>query len=412
MAWLKALLLTLSLAPALLWAAPPEPSPKTTYLSNLFTVEEGTQVLELVIWRKSGSAPVVLVTPDGHKIYSARHDEEVRWHDDDSFDLVRIPDPPPGPWQATGKVLPDGIQPFRGIRIGEPGYGEPRYVGEHTSVALAVAEPEQVLPPAQLAELTQAKSWLTSTHDPDADNFAFGETAPVTLTDECPAAQDGALALCAELVLPDLPGQYRWQVETLVAYERKVSERLLALAPPPFEIRVDKVEDPYSPHRWQLLPDPAQVQVDSLRARLRILGGAEPITRRLVPLEGRLWMHQPQQPGVNLQVEGEVTFTGQDGVQRRLSLKPAWLYGYIAPVDTRALTAFEDEPERVALWVWLLIAGIILLIVGTIGLVISKQRQRRALLENAKRLENEQETVENDDFLLDLARPDEIDEKN
>jgi uncharacterized protein (TIGR03503 family) len=77
-------------------------------LKNRFRVDYNVDAITMVFFRKYGSAPVVLVRPDGSKLFQGRVDEEkVEWFDSDSFDMITIKNPVPGPWQAVGQVLPE-----------------------------------------------------------------------------------------------------------------------------------------------------------------------------------------------------------------------------------------------------------------------------------------------------------------
>ena len=77
-------------------------------LKNRFRVDYNVEEITMVFFREYGSAPVVLVRPDGSKLFQGRVDEEkVEWFDSDSFDMITIKNPVPGPWQAVGQVLPE-----------------------------------------------------------------------------------------------------------------------------------------------------------------------------------------------------------------------------------------------------------------------------------------------------------------
>lgn len=60
--------------------------------------------LTLFVQRDYGSAPVIIVLPDGSKWYVSRHPESVQWVDGLSGDIITIKSPMPGPWQLLGKV--------------------------------------------------------------------------------------------------------------------------------------------------------------------------------------------------------------------------------------------------------------------------------------------------------------------
>lgn len=78
-----------------------------TLLQNRFRVDYNVDEITMIFFREYGSSPIVLVRPDGSKLFQGRFDEEkVAWFDSDTFDMISIKNPVPGPWQAIGQVLP------------------------------------------------------------------------------------------------------------------------------------------------------------------------------------------------------------------------------------------------------------------------------------------------------------------
>lgn len=77
-------------------------------LANRFRIDYGVKEVTFIIHRKPDSVPVVLVQPDGSKLYSIRHPAgQVGWQVTPRADLITIRDPMPGPWQAIGDTDPD-----------------------------------------------------------------------------------------------------------------------------------------------------------------------------------------------------------------------------------------------------------------------------------------------------------------
>ncbi len=75
-------------------------------LQNRFRIDYTVDEITLVFFREYGSIPVVLVRPDGSKIFQSQADgEELLWYDTATYDMVTIKHPMPGPWQAVGQVL-------------------------------------------------------------------------------------------------------------------------------------------------------------------------------------------------------------------------------------------------------------------------------------------------------------------
>lgn len=77
-------------------------------LQNRFRVDYNVEEITMIFFREYGSAPVVLVRPDGSKFFQSKADDDkITWFDADTFDMITIKNPVPGPWQAVGQVLPN-----------------------------------------------------------------------------------------------------------------------------------------------------------------------------------------------------------------------------------------------------------------------------------------------------------------
>jgi hypothetical protein len=76
-------------------------------LNNRFRVDSDVDEVTMVFFRDRGSAPVVLVRPDGSKLFIENDEEDpnVQWYETQTYDMITIKKPMPGPWQAVGQVL-------------------------------------------------------------------------------------------------------------------------------------------------------------------------------------------------------------------------------------------------------------------------------------------------------------------
>lgn len=77
-------------------------------LQNRFRIDYEVDEITMIFFREFGSAPIVLVQPDGSKIFQASADgENVFWFDSSTYDMISIKNPTPGPWQAVGQITPE-----------------------------------------------------------------------------------------------------------------------------------------------------------------------------------------------------------------------------------------------------------------------------------------------------------------
>lgn len=120
-------------------------------LDNRFRIDYGVKEITFIVTRKPGTSSVILVRPDGSKLYVGKvTPPEVGWLALKDHDLITIRDPMPGPWQAIGEVDPDNL-----VRI----------------LSNIKLETEQL--PTQLyqGEVIKLKSWLLIDDAPPKDGY-------------------------------------------------------------------------------------------------------------------------------------------------------------------------------------------------------------------------------------------------
>jgi uncharacterized protein (TIGR03503 family) len=77
-------------------------------LQNRFRIDYEVDEITMIFFRVFGSAPIVLVRPDGSKIFQSSADSQsVFWFDSSTYDMISIKNPTPGPWQAIGQIAPE-----------------------------------------------------------------------------------------------------------------------------------------------------------------------------------------------------------------------------------------------------------------------------------------------------------------
>ncbi|MCM2679523.1 TIGR03503 family protein [Echinimonas agarilytica] len=106
--WFLGFVLALTTLVAPLSTAQDESVTRSAYklLDNRFRLDHGIDEVSLVVYRKPGSGPVLFVRPDGSKLYAHSTPENVKWYDEQEFDLITITKPMPGPWQIVGTLDP------------------------------------------------------------------------------------------------------------------------------------------------------------------------------------------------------------------------------------------------------------------------------------------------------------------
>lgn len=153
-------------------------------LDNRFRIDYGVKEITFIVTRKPGTPSVILVRPDGSKLYVGKvTPPEVGWLALKDQDLITIRDPMPGPWQAIGEVDPENR-----VRI------------------LSNIKLETDLLPTQLyqGEVVKLKSWLLIDNAPPKEGYYLTDLGmTVKLQRFNDAKQQG------EPILDEVLGHYR-----------------------------------------------------------------------------------------------------------------------------------------------------------------------------------------------------------
>lgn len=87
-------------------------------LDNRFRVDYGVEQITFIIARERFSKAVILVRPDGSKVYIWDKSDRVHWIEGEENDIITIENPMPGPWQALGKIQGDNrIQLLSNVQL-------------------------------------------------------------------------------------------------------------------------------------------------------------------------------------------------------------------------------------------------------------------------------------------------------
>ncbi|WP_404835244.1 TIGR03503 family protein [Aeromonas media] len=105
-------------------------------LDNRFRIDYGVKEITFIIKRKPGTPSVILVRPDGSKLYVGKvTPPDVGWLTQQDQDLITVRNPMPGPWQAIGGVDPDNrVRLLSDIRLESEPLPSRLYQGERVKL--------------------------------------------------------------------------------------------------------------------------------------------------------------------------------------------------------------------------------------------------------------------------------------
>ncbi|MGX9459693.1 TIGR03503 family protein [Shewanella sp. A14] len=403
---------------------------KAVELKNRFRIDHMVDHLTLVIQRSYGSAPVVVILPDGSKWYSNRHPQTVKWVDGIAADMIYIEKPMPGPWQLLGSVVEGStIEKISKLDIEVQPLPQPLYQGERLKVTAKLLGDDLTMRMPGLAYMVEWTARFTSAHLPTENNFATGTIIVGAykddgeLLDEAP--DDGIFTGSHNLHQPT--GHY---VLNVIARNNIFEREFLMpfeLSPQPIMAKMVPNSDP-SKGIWQiqLSIDDSVVLLTQTHFQFDVIGPAGmliPITvQAITSAEQVLYLPKVNEFG-SYRVKGHAVSTTIDGREIVLDL-PEMFFNMIEPpapapsaeelAERAAIQAdIEEKAAKDNAMFWIITINGVLFLLGIIGLVMWRKKQTlvKAMAAAEERLK--QNPIEDEekpqDSILDSVDLDDID---
>jgi len=249
-------------------------------LGNRFRIDYAVDEVTLVFFRKKGAPPVVLVRPDGSKVYArTAKDHGMQWFDDKTYDLIKMTKPVPGPWQAIGEILPESrIMVLTDIDLRAEVLPKDLMVGEILKVTAKLTNGGKPISVKDFRDILQLDVLLFSTQKPGYDN---SNAAVLNFTsfaddgknyDERP--RDAIFTGEFNMKIPSGEWLPKYVVKTPLYTRELIQEPILVSRTP---ITVESIEslNPDEPHKvvYQVTEGPINASSLIVQGRLRFPNG-------------------------------------------------------------------------------------------------------------------------------------------
>jgi len=104
-------------------------------LDNRFRIDHKTKQVTFVLRHEKAKQLIVVIRPDGSKLYKKNHPDHVRGVSAKTQELITISNPTPGPWQVVAELSgKNRIQLLSGVNLTMSKIPESVYVGESLTV--------------------------------------------------------------------------------------------------------------------------------------------------------------------------------------------------------------------------------------------------------------------------------------
>ncbi len=238
-------------------------------LNNRFRIDYKVEEITLLFFRKRGTPPVILVRPDGSKMYASQGvTGEVEWYDEPTYDIIKLKNPMPGPWQAVGQILPESkILVLTDIALEVDPLPELLFRGELLKVTARLLNGGEKILSQHFRDVVTLDVDFISTNNADYANFGADTQNVAEFRDDGQGmdAYPGDAVFTGEFKLDFVEGQWRPEFYlTTPILERKVVAENLVISPVPvtFDTLIAKDDEPH--HVVNIVVDDSKIDPSSL----------------------------------------------------------------------------------------------------------------------------------------------------
>ena len=238
-------------------------------LQNRFRIDHNVEEVTMVFFREFGSAPVVLVRPDGSKIFQSQVEgKDIFWFDSDTYDMISIKNPVPGPWQAVGQILQGSrVMVLSDIALHAEPLPPILFSGEILKQTAYLTNGDEPIDYSQFRDVVELTIDLVSTNNPNFDNFGADDQQIATFEDNGrgmdEAPLDGVFTGQFNLAVPAGEWQPVFRVTTPM-FTREQVDPPLRLYPNPVKIDVELDGGGNDYHKLLIDVDRDLVDINSL----------------------------------------------------------------------------------------------------------------------------------------------------
>lgn len=213
-------------------------------LQNRFRIDYQVDEVTMIFFREYGSPPVVLVKPDGSKIFQSQADgSELFWYDTVTYDMVSLKKPTPGPWQAVGQILPDSrVMVISDISLHAEPLPKIIFSGEILKQTAYLTNDGKPIDYTAFRDVVELSIEFVSTNNPNFNNFGAQSQLIATFEDNGKGMderpQDGIFTGQFNLAIADGEWTPKFSVSTPMFTREQVDPNLM-LYPNPIKISVE-----------------------------------------------------------------------------------------------------------------------------------------------------------------------------
>lgn len=207
-------------------------------LQNRFRIDYKVDEITMVFFRSFGSRPVVLIRPDGSKVFLHQSDGyKIDWYDAPTFDMIKIFDPMPGPWQAVGQILPGSrVMVVSDIQLETQPLPSIIFSGEILKQTAYLTNGGKPIDYNEFRDVVSLSMDFYSTNNPNYANFGAASEEIATFEDNGKGMDEAPLdgTFTGQFNLRIAPGEWKptFTVKTPMFTRERIADNVILLENP------------------------------------------------------------------------------------------------------------------------------------------------------------------------------------
>ena len=126
---------------------------------NNFQVDQGAEEITLLVFKKPASAATEIRTPDGKVHKQTAMPLSWRWHSENAYDLITIPQPPAGAWKIIADIDPENrVLVVSKLKLQVAEIPSVALAGEEIALSATLFDSDKPLANEAFAKLVEAKA--------------------------------------------------------------------------------------------------------------------------------------------------------------------------------------------------------------------------------------------------------------
>jgi hypothetical protein len=127
-------------------------------LENHFKIDSSVSEMTLLVFRREGSKQTQLILPNQSRLSQQDKANNVRWHNENNYDLITIDKPAPGEWQIDADIDPDNrVMVVTDLKLKSTDLPNNILIGESFDFEASLTEKNQLITRQDFLKLVNAQ---------------------------------------------------------------------------------------------------------------------------------------------------------------------------------------------------------------------------------------------------------------